>query len=149
MWALSPRARSALPGANCPLALLGIVSLSSSCVAWPGFQGYTPGVAGHTGLKVPQGPMRPRVLLGVGELAVGCQKHSGPRWFALRLRPEPALVSWELGPGWMWAQPPRQGRQLGIREPRELSPACPGSGSGGGYMARCQGGLAVHWAWGA
>lgn len=63
------------------------------------------------------------MLLGSGELAVGYQKHSGPRWFALRLWPEPALVSWELGPGWMWAQPPRRGRQLGDSRAQGVEPS--------------------------
>lgn len=110
------------------------MSLSSSVVAWPGFHGCTPGVAGHTGSRrFPKDPHEAQSVAGGGELAEwDVRSTQGPDGLPLRLWPEPALVSWELGPGWMWARPPCRGRQLGIREPRELSPACPGSGLGWG-----------------
>ena len=81
----------------------------------------------------------------------GCrrsQKHPGPRWFAPRLWPEPALVSRGLGQGGC-GPAASLCQTAGDSRARELSPACPGSGVGWGHVGKCQGGLAVHWAWGA
>ena len=153
VWALSPRSWSALLGAHCTLALLGNGSLSSSCVAQPGFHGCTPGVAGHTGLKVPQGPMRPRVLLGVGYwlqevrstqgpggLPRGCglSRHLSPGDLA-RVDVGPAASLWqtagdsraqgvEPSMSWLWSG-------LGARGEVSGRPRCPlglgGSAAGG------------------